>query len=312
MVKRGGMPGILLVLVLCGSGLARAEGIRDLPANQWGRSATIAEQPIKRYRNGAITTPVFINRKGPYEFLVDTGAFISGVNRSTIVANSLSYKHTKTIDVIGADGKGTMRVLKFRSLIASVFIIQNPLLLELPSGYLGFRSPQRGILGTDFLASHTVVFDLDRDMIVLYPQSIDLTQGLPGYFDIIPMRFSRRDNGLFTKVKLNGKTYNALIDTGATFTAVNEKLAKRLGIDTMTGSRGNATGVNERNIDIYRTRLDSLEAGTRTWKNPKIALMKFTRGGRHYDAILGMDLLAKEPFAIDYGNKRVLLVKPAK
>jgi predicted aspartyl protease len=278
-------------------------------SSNWAGQTRAAEQPITRHSNGSITTPVYINRKGPFPFLVDTGAALSGVNRVTIIANDLSYKEVDEVIVLGAAGRSTMRLLRFQSLISSIYEMKNPRLLELPNSFLGARQIERGVLGTDFWANHTVVFDTDRDKIVLYPKSYDLTEGLPNHFDEFEFRYTRRDNGLFARVKINGNTHTALIDTGASLTFVNEKLAKRLNIDTTIGYEENAIGISGRRITHYRTKVASIEAGTRTWTNVSIGLTEFP-GGPKYDLVLGMSLLAQTPFAIDYHRKRVLLVKP--
>lgn len=301
---------VLGALVSVPAGAVEVIEKQKLSIANWASSVTAVTQPITVHSNNSITTPVYINRKGPFEFLVDTGAFWSGIKRSTVVANDLAYKQVDRIDIIGADGRSSVKVLQFESLITAGFIMKRKRLLELGSGPLGVPSVKRGILGTDFLANHIVAFDLQASRIILYPKVVDLDKELPGRFDIIPMKYSRKRNGIHSTVKLNGKRFRALVDTGASLTIVNERLAERLGIDTKRGYRGHGTGINGGRIEVYRTKLESLEAGTRIWKNINIGLIKMPRSGGSHDAVLGMDLLGKQPFAVDYAHNRLLILKP--
>lgn len=315
MVKIGKLVGLaaIAVVVVCGSATAdRADRARNPSVRNWaGDGIYASEQPYVLYPNGSITTKVFVNEKGPFSLIVDTGGFMSGLNRVTISANKLSYKSKGTINVIGADGKGRMRLLEFKSLRIAKNAAKNPLMLELPGPPLGMLSPDKGILGTDILANFTLGFDVSRKYLVFYPRSYDLVERSPGLFDTIPMHRNRRSNGLTARIAFNGKTITALIDTGATRSVIDKRLARRLGLEMLEGHSERGIGINGRTIEAQLATIDTIKAGTKTWSDVRIWVIDMPRGRPRLQAILGMDRLAEGPFAIDYGHERVLLVKTA-
>jgi aspartyl protease family protein len=76
------------------------------------------------------------------------------------------------------------------------------------------------------------------------------------------VRLHRADNGhYFTQVKINGRTVNTLVDTGATTVAISSDLAKYLGINYAKGQKGRsstASGI----VTSYFLRADHIQIGT--------------------------------------------------
>jgi aspartyl protease family protein len=76
------------------------------------------------------------------------------------------------------------------------------------------------------------------------------------------VRLYRADNGhYFTQVKINGRTMNTLVDTGATTVAISSDLAKYLGINYVKGQKGKsstASGI----VTSYLLRANHIQIGT--------------------------------------------------
>lgn len=273
----------------------------------------VAEMTMTVHGGNEISAPVYVNGKGPFEFVVDTGATSSGIWNSVVQQNALENNHVETITVSAADGLVRLKILEFGSVRAAVFALDPAHLMEYPDYYSYYRRPLSGILGADYLTNHVVVFDFPRDMMVLYPKTTNLTRSMPGYFDSIPLRFEGEQKALFVKAGINGKRLNALVDTGASMTTILTSEHRRLGVSLEGAQQVTMTGVNGNPIRGYIVRLPALKAGSKVWRDVEVVFAQFTVGrADRFSMLLGMDLMGQTPFAIDYGRKRLLLAKPEK
>lgn len=271
----------------------------------------VAELPIRVSGAHEISVPVFINKKGPFDFIVDTGATSSGVYRSVVLQNDLRNSHIQTINVSAADGLVRLRILEFEAFRAAVFALTPPHLMEFPDYYSYFRRSQMGLLGADYLTRHVVVFDFPRDMMVLYPKKTNLTRLMPRYFDAVPLQFSDRQNALFVKATIGRKRITALVDTGAAYTTILASQAPRLGISLGNARQIVLSGINGNRVKGYIVTVPELRTGRKVWKNVEVVFAEFTvRRSDNFAMLLGMDLMGQTPFAIDYGRQRLLLARP--
>lgn len=273
----------------------------------------VAELPMTVRASSGVSAPVYINGRGPLDFVVDTGATTSGIWSSAVKQNSLRNKHVATINVSAADGIVRLRVLEFDAFRASVFALDPPELMEYPDYYSYYRRPLSGILGADYLMNHVVVFDFPRSMMVLYPKRTNLTRRMPRYFDSVPLKFRAGQNALLVRTRLNDKSIAALVDTGAIMTTILASEAARLGISLEGARRITMTGVNGNPVHGSVVTIATLKAGSKVWHDIDVVFAQFTVGRFDgFTMLLGMDLLGQTPFAIDYGRKRLLLAKPEK
>lgn len=296
------------VMALLVSGPARADEVtlRD-------PSKAVAELPMTVRPSNEVTAPVYVNNKGPLDFVVDTGATTSGIWNSVVQQNSLKHDHVDTIDVSAADGFVRLRILEFEAFRASVFALKPPALMEYPDYYAYYRRPVSGILGADYLTNHVVVFDFPRNMMVLYPKRTNLTRSMRGYFDVVPLKFSGAQQALFVETGISGKKVTALVDTGASMTTILASEAARLGVSFDAARRVTMTGVNGNPVRGHIVNIAELNAGSRVWYDVDVVFAEFAvRSTDGFSMLLGMDLLGQTPFAIDYGRKRLLLAKPEK
>lgn len=273
----------------------------------------VAELPIRVGASNEISAPVYVNGKGPLDFIVDTGASTSGIWQSVVMQNALSNRHIETVRVSAADGLVHLRMLEFDTFRAAVFALTPPLLMEYPDYYAYYKRPLAGILGADYLTNHVVVFDFPRDMMVLYPKKTNLTRSMRGYFDAIPLQFEGRQKALFVKVKLGSNRLKGLVDTGAGLTTILTSEAARLGVSLEGARQVRMSGINGNPVPGYVVTVPQLRAGSKVWKDVEVVFAQFTVARTDgFTMLLGMDLMGQTPFAIDYGRKRLLLAKPEK
>jgi predicted aspartyl protease len=105
----------------------------------------------------------------------------------------------------------------------------------------------------------------------------------------------------------NEADLNLMVDTGAVPTAINQRLARKL---KMTGSREDIAVVNER-ISVERVEVRNLRLGSLPDHRRVSAVVVDmspieARLGIHLDAIIGLDAIGDQDFAIDYHERRIL------
>jgi hypothetical protein len=100
---------------------------------------------------------------------------------------------------------------------------------------------------------------------------------------------------------------NFLVDTGAVPSVLNEKVASRIGV---TGATGSFALVHQ-NIEAQYVTVDEVHFGSiRAVGLPMVVvdLARFERLlGLRIDAIIGLDILGRQNFTIDYKHRRITL-----
>jgi hypothetical protein len=95
-----------------------------------------------------------------------------------------------------------------------------------------------------------------------------------------------------------------VLDTGATHTAVNGKVAEQLGLPLLTGKVFNI----DKMVETGWTALPEVEFGPiRASHLPAMVtdLDYFRSLGSHVDAVIGLDLLRQRNFSIDFARKKI-------
>jgi predicted aspartyl protease len=123
-----------------------------------------------------------------------------------------------------------------------------------------------------------------------------------------------RNDGLVTRVRLNGTEMNMLVDTGAQLTIIRAAAAKRLKLEgtrlpiILTGIGG------ERYVDGFRAKtfeIGKLHGQNLTMMVADVAdLASDQTDGNSIDGILGMDFLAQYDIDLDLPENKIRLFKP--
>lgn len=98
-------------------------------------------------------------------------------------------------------------------------------------------------------------------------------------------------DGMYKAVgSINGFPVNFLVDTGATSIAMNERQARRLGIDfRLKGKPGTVTTASGV-VEVYGVRLDRVKVGDILLRNVQAVVLT---GGRPEEVLLGMSFLGR-------------------
>jgi predicted aspartyl protease len=123
--------------------------------------------------------------------------------------------------------------------------------------------------------------------------------------------FESVDNRPIFKVRINGskQPLNFVLDTGAGMTVLSEETARRLGIKVVArGGLARAVGGGGR-FEIVYGYLNSLDLGDIRLENVPVYVRRFYDTNRPVDGYLGIAALARLVTAVDYGSRRMTLIR---
>jgi predicted aspartyl protease len=131
---------------------------------------------------------------------------------------------------------------------------------------------------------------------VCFPRAIDTAQ-------VMEIPFTFEGNEIIVQVKINGKVYDMLLDTGTDAAAIELTTAKELGLK-MSNASLTATGGGTDNPPVYLTILPQVELSALVAKNLSAAAIDLSRLsrriGRPIYGVLGYSLLKDRIVQVDY------------
>ena len=269
-------------------------------------------EPLQVAANVLPVAEVEIAGKGPYRFILDTGA--SNTNLLPALrkarpdlplakaqgplqgANGAAQVETVSIDRLSYGGQ------TFRDLNAFV-------LPPSPIDTLGIH----GVIGADTLSRYAFEIDMPakRWSLVATPTPAMLA----GMLTPVPLTLDSAKAPRLT-VMVDGKPIPALLDTGARATFINWKAAAMLGYgkaDPRLTSGGKALGATHSSARALKaTTASTLTIGNHRWNETKLRVADLpifvVVGMADGPAmILGMDALSSRRFVVDYPGKRLLI-----
>jgi len=176
--------------------------------------------PTRRDRIGRIWAPVYINDKGPFRMVLDTGANRSGITAQVATALGMTPDVSAPVMLQGATGSLVVPTILVETLLVGDVLIRGSKLPILRDALGGAE----GILGNEGLGDRRVYIDFRHDLIII-SRSHDQRAGAG--FMTIP--FSLEHGRLLVAlVQLGHVRAKAVIDTGSQSTVANMALRKAL------------------------------------------------------------------------------------
>jgi len=123
--------------------------------------------------------------------------------------------------------------------------------------------------------------------------------------------FEATDNRPVLEVKINGQRepLKFVLDTGSGMSVVSEQTAKRLGMKPVAkGGLARAVGGGGK-FEIVYGFLESIEIGNSKISNVPVYIRKFFDSHLPVDGYLGLSVVSKFLTSIDYGSRRISLVR---
>jgi predicted aspartyl protease len=175
--------------------------------------------PTLRDRIGRVWAPVYINGKGPFKLVLDTGA-----NRTAVVPSMVdrigTTLGTSTVKVLGATGSSIVPMVHVNSIAIGDLYLGDRKVAVVPDVFGGAQ----GVLGADGLSDKRVHIDFKNDEIsILRSSGTVRSTG----FTRVPVKL-RHGHLLMFDVKLGGVRTRAMLDTGAQATIGNKSLQAAL------------------------------------------------------------------------------------
>ena len=264
---------------------------------------------FKRDMHERMTVPVMIGGRGPYRFLVDTGADRTAISRE--LANRLQLgrrEDARVHSVTGADMVATARVPLLELSKKRVELIDAPLLERRHMG-------ADGILGVDSLSSQRVLFDFKANRLSIVPSaksSLPVERGA-----IVVTAKARRGHLILTQAKANNRRINVVVDTGAEVSIGNEALRQLLGIRIKNGAQSvPLMSVTGETLPAHYGMISNLDIGGATLRDlPLVFANAHTFRKLELEdqptLLLGMNAIkAFDKVSIDFAHRKMRVVLP--
>jgi predicted aspartyl protease len=186
-----------------------------------------AAVPLTWDSTGHIVVPTLVNDKGPFTFMVDTGADESAVY--SWFAKSLDLPEGRAGELSGAIGSEKMISTILSSLSVDGHRIKQIDADTLPDRADGVKLA--GIVGVDLMSDRLATIDFACRTFELRPVQRARPEIVGTDATLIKAGAIRDGKQLTLPVIINGVVGVAVLDTGAKYTDINRKFAASAGID---------------------------------------------------------------------------------
>jgi predicted aspartyl protease len=230
--RTGAFPDVLgtaalgLFALLSDGALAQGQASPQPAAPQAGASAETEPAPefatpTKRDRVGRIVTPVKINGRGPFRFVLDTGANRSVISAAAAAKLGLVPHPDAQASVHGITGSAAMPVVEVESLTIGNLKFERQRMPVMSSPVFAGMD---GILGIDRLQEARIEVDFDRDRVTIRRST---GRRAPEGYLVVPATL-RQGGLLLVDGRVGAVPVKAILDTGAERSIGNEALREAL------------------------------------------------------------------------------------
>ena len=250
-----------------------------------------------------LTVEVRVNGRGPYQFVVDSGADTSVIGLR--IARDLQLPLGTPVVLNNMTDSNIVDRVRVSELTLGPSRIQNLHLPALQERDIGGA----GMIGIDALARERLMLDFEKRLIKV-EDAAKPPKRLPGEIVITARR--KRGQLILTQVKAAGLPLDAVIDTGSQVTIGNlahrDKLVRRTRGEIQTIS---VTGVTGKTIDLQLAQIAELRIGSVILRNVPIAfadLPPFKVFGLSQEPalLLGTDILETfRRISLDFSARKV-------
>ena len=281
----------------------------------------VAIVPYRLDYEGLITVSAFINGRGPYDFVIDTGATLSVAFQNLADRENFQPAGGAKKRVFGISGSSALDTYRIGEIRIGAASLTDHVGVIIPDWSAPRRTPA-GIIGIDFLRKYAVVFNIGDRTMTLYPHGGITRERIARWKSarLSARSYASTPEALFaTQGQINHLKTTFVIDLGSATTLINYRAAEAImtSIVRREGDEGFTTGSRLRDVfdDRSQTRialLNRVHVGRKTWRDVRVWVKDapvFDELGvndRPY-GLLGADLLAAQDFALDFGEKRLYM-----
>jgi predicted aspartyl protease len=267
-------------------------------------------------QNPLILVPVYVEGKGPYQFILDTGAYRCLL--SPELSMSVGIRPESQQRATGVGGTILMSSAHVSSLSVGTARQENlevAITDELSRLGEAVQSKVDGVLGSNFLKNFRLTLDYRRGVVRLDRSSVEpRTDGDVQSATSIVFNLATPSKPLIVlPVFVNGKgPFQFFVDTGTSRTTLSFALARKLGIVAIGNRAGTGAGGQ---IPMLSATVDSLTLGNASISGAAVSVGDFLGDfgsliDTKFYGIIGNDFLSRFEVTIDY-PRGSLDLKPA-
>jgi len=302
-----------LAALLLGSA-AMACGARG--ATPTAQTGTCALRPVAevlaRFVQGHVLVPASIDAT-PVQMLIDTGATTSMLTPESVVRLRLPMDSYRASAIHGAGGTVVTRNVLVRSLRIGN---QDWLAGSLATGSLARQyqedPPMVGVLGADYLERFDIELDVPHQRMVLWRVEHCLGDFVPWQVRHFPVRLTRyQPNRMVAQVRIDGYPVPALIDWGATSTAISTAAAAAVGVTPAMLLHDQALttrGVDQNLLSAHRHLFALVAVGPVLYRN--VILEVVDLHVPDVGMLLGADLVRTRHVWLSYATNQMFVEQP--
>jgi predicted aspartyl protease len=259
---------------------ATGSRVEPAPTDSIPADDLLFASPTRLDHIGRIVAPVMIDGRGPFRFIIDTGA--SGSTISPQLARTLGLVPASNIpmQVHGITGTAEVPSVQIRKLQAGDLVIQDA---RLPVVWAPLMAGADGILGVAGLKGERISVDFQHNRVVI---SRSGAAGIPAGYDRVPARLL--DGGLLVvSARVGAVRVDAVIDTGSERSIGNNALRDALAWRRRKGEVATMTEVYGATKDVASGQMEI--APTIDFGRVKIANVTLVYGDFHIFQVWGME-----------------------
>lgn len=265
---------------------------------------------FKTGHDDRLTVPVRLGGRGPFRFLVDTGADRTAISRELAGRLGLARGDDASLHTVTGVSMVSTADLPDLELTRKPVKIMDAAVLD--SANIGAD----GIIGVDSLRSKRVQFDFETETLSIVPSAVQDFRDEPGTIVVKGVR--RNGRLVLTDASANGHALTVVIDTGAQLSIGNEALREKLvgrdlidplqkvELQSVTGAMMSGDYMFVREIEIGGLKIKNLAivfADAHTFKKLNL--------DRKPALLLGMNAIrAFKKVSIDFASRKFRVVLP--
>lgn len=266
------------------------------------------ESRTREDQTGRVLVPVWVNHRGPFQFLLDTGANRTVLTPRLVAAVGATIAHGPMVTLSGVTGSAWVPTVSLDQVKAGEVMLDRP---RLPVAD-ALSTDTDGILGVDSLRNTRVLMDFTRNKVSITRAhregAMDGLTSIPGQF-----RFGRL---LIVRASVDRIPVKAIIDTGSARTLGNPallaKLRSRAGkggpnpkVDVIGQTLARQTGELQR---VRLVRMGNFQMLDATIVFGDFYIFKLWRLDAVPALVIGMDMLGTlDQLVIDYRSRELQL-----
>lgn len=257
-------------------------------------------------QNPLILVPVYVDGKGPYEFILDTGAYRCLL--SPELSSSIGIRADSQQQATGVGGTINISAARVSSLTVGTARQENlevAITAELSRLGEAVQSKVDGVVGSNFLKDFRIDLDYQRG-VVRFDRSFSDLRVESGVRSVTSVTFklaTRTKPLVVLPVFVNGQgPFQFFLDTGASRTTLSFALARKLGIVAIGNRSGTGAGGQVRMLSAT---VDSLSVGNASISDAAVSVGDFLGNfdsviDTKFYGIIGNDFLSRFEVTIDY------------